>query len=190
MISILMPNAQEEQISRTLEQVERYFPEAQVIIATDRDRRGKGWAMRQALSQATGDIICFLDGDGDISAMELNNILPFLGMYDIVCGVKTNIGLKSRKLITLFSRLYIKIMFGLNDTQTGIKAFRKDALKEWKEDGWLFDVEILYNAKKAGKTITHVPIIANVRSRQNVRAIIYTLIDSFKLFVRLRLVRK
>ena len=167
--------------------LEEQFPKAQIIVAVDRDSRGKGWAVRKALEQAEGDIICFIDGDMDIDCMEILNLLQYIGDFDIVTGRKKIRGIFSRKLITFLSRIYIKILFGLDDPQTGIKLFRRGSLMAWKEDKWLFDIEILYKAKRCGFTIKSVDIEAKPSTRkQSFSCIMMTLFSSIKLFWRLK----
>ena len=129
MITIIMPSALEENIHDMLVETEELFPEAQIIVSTDRDRRGKGWAIRQGLLIATGDIIVFLDGDGDISPKMIHRLLHHLDEFDIVVGTKNTRLLLSRWILTCLSRIYISLMFGIPvDTQTGIKIFKRDAL--------------------------------------------------------------
>jgi dolichyl-phosphate beta-glucosyltransferase len=57
-----------------------------------------------------------------------------------------------------------KAMFRLSeeDMLCGIKGFRRETALELfralKSDGWIFDVELLYLAKKRGKVVKSVPI--------------------------------
>ena len=183
MISILIPNAKEENIIELLNEIDKLFPKAQVIIATDRDRRGKGWAVREALSQATGDIICFLDGDGDIHPAMIKRLLPHINEFDIVCGKKDAGSRIDRKILTILSRLYIWVMFRIPvDTQTGIKLFRRDALPEWKENGFSFDIEILAKAQKAGARMYNLGIEAKCERKMKLTSIWATLKGSFRIW--------
>ena len=144
MISILVPSNLEPNILKMMMALEDAFPYAQIITANDRYRKGKGWAVREALKKADGDIIVFIDGDGDIHPNMIKRLLPYIRYYDIVVGKKNCSKLFSRRIITILSRLYIKLLFGLNvDTQTGVKVFRREALLPWKTDSFAFDIEIL-----------------------------------------------
>lgn len=158
-LSILIPSRNEPNIHKVIEECERLFPESEVIVCNDREGNGKGWALREALKHAERKVICFLDGDLDISAKMILRLLPFLDTYDIVVGNKKIRGKIIRKLVTWFSRIFVRILFGLNfDTQTGIKIFKREALPEWLENGFLFDVEVLLKAKKAGFKIIEIPV--------------------------------
>lgn len=185
MLSIILPSHREPEIQKFVELVERHRPACcEIIVSSDRYGRGKGWAIREALTRAKGDAVAFLDGDGDIHPRMLFRLLPFLDDFDAVVGTK-RIAHKhfSRRVITLLSRLYIRVMFGLNfDTQTGIKIFKRDYLIwGWKTDGFLFDVEVLYKVKKASGRIIEVPIEAEITERMSGRALWKTLVESLTL---------
>lgn len=187
MLSILIPNHNEKNIEILIEEVERALIPTQIIIATDRKGKGKGWAMREALKHATGQYIAFLDGDGDIPPRMLRRLMPFLEDFDIVVGTKrmSNAPLH-RKILTHLSRIYIRVMFGLPcDTQTGIKLFRRTALCPWDTDGFLFDVEILKKAHKQERRIVEVPIEAEITSSMSWGVIWRTFRESLAIKFRL-----
>lgn len=155
-------------------------------MSSDRDGRGKGWAIRQAIEHARGNWIAFLDGDGDIHPRMLLRLLPFMEDFDAVVGTK-RIAHKhlSRRIVTHLSRIYIRLMFGLDvDTQTGIKLFRREMLQPWRTNGFLFDVEVLANVKKNGGRIIEVPIEAEITAKLSKGAIWKTLLESFILKFR------
>jgi len=188
MLSIILPSHREPEIQEFVEVVETRLPRAfEIIVSSDRHGKGKGWAIREALQEARGSEIAFLDGDGDIHPRMLLRLLPFLEDFDAVVGTK-RIAHKhfSRRVVTVFSRLYIRLLFGLEcDTQTGIKLFRREMLETWKTDGFLFDVEVLSNIKRNGGRIVEVPIEAEIKEKMSVGAIWKTLIESVILKFRL-----
>jgi dolichyl-phosphate beta-glucosyltransferase len=57
----------------------------------------------------------------------------------------------------------VLILWGIKDTQCGFKGFTAEAanaiFQKAKFDGFSFDVEVLYLARKLGYTIKEVPII-------------------------------
>jgi len=184
MLSILVPAHNEENIQAFVEELEKSIPEAhEIIVASDREGKGKGWAVREAMLHATGNMIAFIDGDGDIPPRMLWRLFPFLEDYDVVLGSKkmTHAPLH-RKIITYLSRLYIRIFFNIpEETQTGIKLFRRDALEYWKMNGFLYDVEILAKAKKRGMRMIEVPIEAEIKSSMSWRALWLTFTESLRL---------
>jgi len=187
MISILIPNASEASIGTTVEKCEHLFPEAQIIVATDRYRAGKGHALRRALSMATGDIIVFIDGDGDISPDMINRLLPHLNEFDIVVGTKDSRVRISRWILTSLSRIYISLIFGIPvDTQTGIKVFKRSHLPEWRENSFAFPLEILYKAMISGSKMFEVTVETRNSKPMKFKAIFLALIGSFKIHRRVK----
>lgn len=186
MISIIVPNALEENIIEQLERADNEFPDTEVIIATDRYRKGKGWSIREALKHATGDVIVFLDGDLDIHPSMIWRLVPHLQEFDIVVGKKDTRNVFSRWVLTILSRLYIRAMFGIKvSTQTGIKVFWRYALPEWECDSYAFDIEILAKAKKNGYSMFEVTVEAERSKKMRFKSIWVSLIDSFKIWRRL-----
>lgn len=187
MLSIILPSHREPEIHSFVEEVAARFPRCEIIVSSDSEGRGKGWAIREAIAHARGDQIAFLDGDGDIHPRMLLRLVPFLEDFDVVVGTKRiNHRHFSRRVITTLSRIYIRTIFGLQcDTQTGIKIFRRETIIDWKTDGFLFDVEILANAQKRGARIIEVPIEAEITERMSRRAIWKTFLESLTLKFRL-----
>ena len=187
MMTILIPSKNEPKIMQTLMEIDKYFPFAQVIIANDRYGYGKGWAVREALTEAKGDIICLLDADMDIHPKQLWRLMPFIEDYDIVVGKKELKGHLSRKILTFLSRIYIRILFGINvDTQTGIKIFKNYCLGEWKTDSYVFDIEILYKAVKNKRRIVEIPVEAVASRKMKLSSVWKCLIDSVKMRINLK----
>lgn len=186
-MSIIIPNHNEPDIGKMVKEVSRQFPFAQVVVQDDPDGKGKGWAIREGLKKAYGEVICFIDGDLDIHPRMIKRLIPFLDDFDIVVGVKNNDGFMSRRIITWLSRFYIKFLFGVKvDTQTGIKLFKRRALPKWKSDGFLFDVEILWKAKRVSTLMVGVPIVASISRRVSARTLWRTLKESISLWLELR----
>lgn len=179
-MTILIPSRNEKNILEFMEQIEKNIYPNQIITFNDRYGQGKGYALRQALTQATSIPIVFIDGDGDVPAREINKLIPYLNDYDIVVGKKEAPRTFKRRMLTRISRLYICLLFNIGvDTQTGIKAFNYKP--EWNTNGWAADIEILYKAKKMGKTMIEVPIKAVVSDTKNFGDIWSTLIESLKI---------
>lgn len=187
LVSIIIPCRNEPDIIQMMEETERQFPNAQIIVSSDRHGQGKGWAIRQGLAEAKGDLIAFIDGDMDIHPRMLKRLMPFLEDYDVIVGVKPISGLWSRRILTYLSRIYLAICFSLKvDSQTGIKLFKKEAIEYFYNNGFLFDLEILSLAKQKGFRMIEVPIEANVRKKMKLISIWNTFKESVTLWLELR----
>ncbi len=134
--------------------------------------RGKGYALRQGVLNSTGDIVLISDADLSTPIEELEKLLTFYKSgTDIAIGSRA---LEESQIVVrqpwyrefmgrMFNR-FIKslILQDFRDTQCGFKLFRGDVAKKTFSlsciDGFAYDVEILYIAKKLGYKIKEVPI--------------------------------
>jgi hypothetical protein len=182
-ISIIIPSRLEPNILKLVDQIEHDICPNQIVICNDRYGQGKGWALREALKEATGDKFIFIDGDYDIQPEEINKIIVYLNQYDVVVGNKGLPKRLDRKILTVLSRLWIRFLFNLcDDTQTGIKGF--NYRPEWQTDNWAFDMEILYKARKMGKSMIEIPVRATVSDSKSLKDIWLTFIESIKIRFR------
>ena len=188
MLSIILPSYNEPKAFPTLALTRKLFPDAQIIISPDDDGKGKGWAIRKGILASKGDVIVMLDSDGDIHPRMIKRLLPFLEDFDIVVGAKNYTGMPySRRIITLLSRIYIKIMFGLSfTTQTGIKAMKKEVIPYCETTGFMFDLEFLTKAYRKGFKIIEVPVIAKITKGKSIKTLWRALMDSLKIWWRLK----
>ncbi|MCF8123554.1 MAG: glycosyltransferase family 2 protein [Desulfarculaceae bacterium] len=127
--------------------------------------KGKGSAIRQAISQVKGDIIVFIDADGSHDPADIPRLIkPILdGECDHVTGSRMKGG--SDELHGDFSKfvrmigsdiitLGINYRFGvrLTDSQNGFRAIRREAAQRLglKEDITTIEQEMIIKTLKAG----------------------------------------
>ena len=170
MLSIILPNSAESGIDKFIGEIETLFPDSEIIVTNDKERKGKGWAIREALEFCKGDRIAFLDGDADIPARMLSRLVPFLEDFDVVVGSKrlSKNSPMRRKVMTHLTRMWFRFLFGVQvDTQTGIKLFRRNVLESlnwsWESSGFIFDAEIISRLQKKGMRIIEVPIECEIK---------------------------
>lgn len=168
-LSILLPSRNEAKVHEFINELESLLPATEIIICNDRESRGKGWAVREALRQAQGHVVAFIDADGEIPARMLLRLIPFLEDFDAVVGSKriTHSPMR-RKVMTHLTRFWFKILFGIKvDSQTGIKVFRREALEAlgggWESNGFVFDLEIISRLQEQGFRMVEVPIECELR---------------------------
>lgn len=130
---------------------------------------GKGRAIRLAFAGARQDLLIFMDGDLAYSLAHLSPMLAALKNYDVVIGSRSMApqpegGLPKRRAFLGwgFNRLAcLWLNFEYADTQAGLKGFRRQAARELflrqKVDGFGFDAEILYLAKKLNLRVCQIP---------------------------------
>ena len=145
----------------------------QLLVMGSNERRGKGYGIRQAVSVAKGKTIGFADADDKTPITEFDNVRPFFDEgWDMVIGSRgtkeSRIERKQpwyRQLGSKGFGVFMHLTVGLwdiPDTQCGFKFFRAEVAHKLfalqKIDGYMFDVEILYLAKKLNYSIKQVPV--------------------------------
>lgn len=133
--------------------------------------RGKGRAVREGMLAARGQVIVFCDADFSMPAEGISDLYAAVAQgADIAIASREapgarRIGEPWRRhlqgrvfnwLVQLFA------LPGLQDTQCGFKGFRRDVAQDLfcrqVLDGWAFDVEVLFLARRRGYRIQEVPI--------------------------------
>lgn len=135
-------------------------------------RFGKGFALCYGFNKSCGNLIFFWEGNFSISPKQL---LLYIGLMDLV-NADIVIGSKRhplsftyysplRRLASRIYQLLVKILFGLNvtDTQVGLKLYKRRVLNKVIPKiiikNWAFDLEILVVAHNFGfKRIVEAPV--------------------------------
>jgi dolichyl-phosphate beta-glucosyltransferase len=142
---------------------------------------GKGRAVRRGMLEAHGQFRFMCDADLSMPIEEVAKFLPPVREdYDIAIGSREAPGARRFNEPTyrhvqgrVFSSLVKWLALpGFEDTQCGFKCFRaaaaRDVFSVQAFDGWSFDVEVLYIARKRGYRIVEVPIDWYYRSESRV----------------------
>lgn len=124
------------------------------------NNKGKGFALQAGLRYCLGSLAAFIDADGEIDP---SNLIVMYNDYKdsatpIIIGRKEFEGSRTlfRRTLTYLSKTLMHSLFRLpvHDTQTGIKLFEVETLRflldACQEDGYLFDLELLFLAHRAG----------------------------------------
>lgn len=133
--------------------------------------RGKGRAVRSGILAATGDYRFICDVDLSMPIEQVTRFLPpahseaaiVIASREAPGAVRYNEP-AHRHWIGRGFNLLVRLLAvpGLHDTQCGFKCFRADAAEELFRlqvlNGWTFDVEVLFLARRKGYAIVEVPI--------------------------------
>lgn len=147
--------------------------------------RGKGAAVRDGMLAASGAWRFLADADLSMPIGELRKFLSGQDgpRADILIGSREAIGAErvgepwQRHLVgRLFNRMAKWLAVpGIEDTQCGFKLFSAAAAETvfpmQRLDGFGFDVEVLFLARRAGIRIAEVPITWVYRNRSTVTAL-------------------
>jgi glycosyltransferase involved in cell wall biosynthesis len=161
---------------------------------------GKGFALRYGVSHSCGDIITFIDGDGDIDPAQIATYLQIMRetKADIVVGSKRHpdsevVYPMARRIYSWTYQTLLQILFALNvrDTQVGLKLFRRrvlaDVLPRIVVKRFAFDLELLVVAHHLGFThVVEAPVRIGQRfnSTINLKAIMSILQETAAIFYR------
>ena len=133
---------------------------------------GKGAAVRAGMLAADSDAIVFTDADMATPPDQVPGLLEALGRADIALGSRIQPdGSDMRRTQPGFRRMLGKMFHTIaavwvtgpvRDTQCGFKGFRRDAAHDLFEQvritSIVFDVELIYLARRRGYRIAVVPI--------------------------------
>ncbi len=147
--------------------------DARVRVIGSSARRGKGRGVREGVALTTGALVGFADADDKTPIDELDKLLPLFDEgYDVVFGSRAVTGARVEVAQRFYRRvgsrafgLFMHLTVGLwsvRDTQCGFKFLRGDLARELFArlciDGYMFDVELLYLAQRAGCRMREVGV--------------------------------
>ncbi len=137
----------------------------------DEKRLGRGRALKKAFSNATGDILVYMDVD---LATDVRYLVPLIKSiqsegYEIATGSRMLGDSRVKRSGTrhLASRVYnllVRELLGskLKDHQCGFKAFRRESLMallpEVGASHWFWDTELLVRSSQRGYRIKEIPV--------------------------------
>jgi dolichyl-phosphate beta-glucosyltransferase len=155
----------------TVDRVRQSGGPAVTVLANGRNR-GKGHAVRRGMLAAGGDFRLMCDADLSTPIEEFPRLLSRLDEgHDVAIGSRalpdSKVEVRQPFYRESLGRLYnhlVRFLFlsGLHDTQCGFKLFTANAARRSFErarlDGFSFDVETLFIARRRGLRIAEVAV--------------------------------
>ena len=145
---------------------------------------GKGWAVRHGMFQATGQYRFFCDADLSMPIEQVERFIPpQVQGVDLAIGSREVPGARRigepfrRHLMGRFYNALVRALAvpAVRDTQCGFKCFRGDSVpglfQRQVVDGFAFDVELLFLARKSGLVLKEIPIDWYYRAQSKVHPI-------------------
>jgi glycosyltransferase involved in cell wall biosynthesis len=145
-------------------------PEVSVIV--EPRNVGKGGALLLGFQAATGEKIGFSDADGSTPPAAFQQLVDRLDFPGAVIASRwlpeSKVSPKqppSRRIASRIFNLLVRVLFGLRitDTQCGGKVISCDALMQVLPNlgltRWAFDVDLLFQLRRAGYRIEEIPTV-------------------------------
>ena len=144
-----------------------------VRVVGSAERGGKGRGIRLGVARARGRVIGFCDADYKTPIEEMDKLLPWVeDGWDVVIGSRcvpeSKVEVPQALYRQLGSRAFALGMhlviglWGIHDTQCGFKFYRgpvaRDLFGRLRVDGYMFDVDLLYLARRAGYRLKEVGV--------------------------------
>ena len=133
--------------------------------------RGKGRALAEGVRRTCGALVLISDADFSAPIHELPRLEEAIVRgADIAIGSRAKRGAREvdqplhRRLMGKGFNLFVQALLlrGLWDTQCGFKLFRGDVARQLfsglRTDGFAYDVEVLYRARRSDHTVAEVPV--------------------------------
>jgi dolichyl-phosphate beta-glucosyltransferase len=192
---IVVENASSDHTLEVAQAFARDFPG---LLVLHEDLPGKGRAVRRGVMEARGEYRFIADADLSMPVEEIKRFLPPARSNDIAIASREAPGAiryhepSYRHLTGRVYNFLIRslVLPGLQDTQCGFKCFRaavaEDIFRFQTLNGWSFDVELLFIARRHGYTITEIgiPWYYNPGSKVNIVR------DSTRMFLDLLTIRR
>ena len=124
-----------------------------------------GWDLRSGLRRARGEIIAFIDGDGQMPIEDVGRLMELMEgeRYDLVktYRVERADGWRRWVFTTVYNAVFHILFPGLasRDINAKPKMFRRAAYERMtlRDDGWFIDAEIMLEARRLGLRIGELP---------------------------------
>ncbi len=151
--------------------IAQYLP-SRIKVIRNLQNKGKGFSVKQGVLAATGEYIFFSDADLSTPISEIDKLLTALDHgADVSIGSRGLLASDIQvaqpiwrqtmgKMFNVLVRLLI--LPGIYDTQCGFKGFKREIAKkvfpQLTIEGFGFDIEVLFLAKKYGAQVIEIPI--------------------------------
>jgi dolichyl-phosphate beta-glucosyltransferase len=181
---IVVDDGSTDETARAVEEMAQSRP-AISLLSLD-DNRGKGAAVRRGVQKSSGEVVAFIDADLPYRLQNLGDALTLVQSEsaDVVIGARDLPASESDPSYPLARRFTGRafsvvvetfLVPGIPDTQCGLKVFSREAAErlfsESTLDGFGFDFEILFLARKYGYRIQRIPVGLTHRHESKVRIV-------------------
>ena len=208
-VSIIIPAFNEEKtIGDIISRIQGLYPVAEIIVINDGSTDntaaaalesgakvynhpyniGNGAAVKSGIRAATGDILVFMDGDGQHNPEDIGEMLACFPEYDMVVGNRSHKGQAS------FGRAFGNIIynwfasyvtkFSVKDLTSGFRAVKADIARNFVHllpNTYSYPTTITLGVLRNGNSVKYIPI--RVQKRQSGHSSIKFFQDGIRFFM-------
>lgn len=169
----------------------------QVRMITHAPNRGYGAALKSGFAASKYSWVAFTDADGQFDFSDIKKFLPFTKEADLILGYRIKrADSVLRRFYGFVWNLIAKILFGLDvkDYSCGFKLIKRKVFEEvqpLEAEEKVTQIEFLVKAKRLGFRfaeigVGHYPRRQGKQTGANIKVVIGSLINLFKLWRKLR----
>ena len=150
---VCVQNGSRDQTGALLKQLAAGHPEICVVEVLQ--NRGYGYGIRQGLGSATGEIIGYLDGDGQVRPVDVLQVLAGIPSAQAAKAVRVvrNDGWQRRLVSGIYNAMF-RVLFAVaaRDANAKPKFLRKEILAKLAlvSDDWFIDAEVMIKTTALG----------------------------------------
>jgi glycosyltransferase involved in cell wall biosynthesis len=192
-VSVVIPAFNESQtIGDLVETVQRRYPDFEIVViddgsednsaevAADAGARvyshpyniGNGAAIKSGIRSATGDILVFMDADGQHDPEDIAKMLDHMPEFDMVVGARVkgsqaSVGRGIGNKIYNWLGSYVS-KFDIQDLTSGFRAVKADVARSFVyllPNTYSYPTTITLGVLRTGRSVKYVPITARPRRR-------------------------
>lgn len=208
-VSIIIPTFNEaENIADVITDIKTLYPDMEVLVVDDGSTDntaeaalrvgavvyrhayniGNGAAVKTGIRTATGDILVFMDGDGQHDPKDIHRLLSHIPEHDLVVGERPKGG-QATSFRALGNWIYNRFAsyvakFPVLDLTSGFRAIKADVAREFiylLPNTYSYPTTITLGVLRSGRSIKYQPI--NIRRRQGGKSGIRLVSDGIRFFM-------
>ncbi len=149
---------------------------------------GNGAAIKSGIRVATGDILVFMDGDGQHNPEDITKLLEHLPEFDMVVGARSISDQASlgralgNKLYNWFASYVAK--FSITDLTSGFRAVKSSVARNFLyllPNTYSYPTTLTLGVLRSGMSVKYIPI--NIRKRRAGKSNIRLVADGVRFFM-------
>jgi len=175
--------------------------DSRIKVVSHPENRGYGSALKTGFEKSQYSWVAFTDADGQFDFSEIKKFLPYTDKADVILGYRKNRADSFfRKLYTFGWKAIARLLLGLRvrDYSCAFKLIKKEVyekVKPLETEEKVTQIEFLVKASLFGFVfaevgVTHYPREFGQQTGANLKVVLKSLFDLFKLWRKLRYLKK